>query len=245
MVLLLYAKCINKPALVDNALSQIFQSIEKRGDFFNLRLFVKRHQVEPYVTSYRLTLQRWYWEKSNLTIKEKILDEFRDIKHEDSIAWLNEIKLYEKARKEKEEISSMVFWNRPAFDGEAYNKSLESYLVRVQKFKESYHSLTQSTQTDLAIFSTKLFANMYLDVGAKIQGMKPAGLDVEIVKDFQGAMKQVASPFLKSSAQYEVNLNKALREKESLTSGSRSIASVEEVENPVNSFFTGLTMDKE
>lgn len=74
--------------------------------------------------------------------------------------------------------------------------------------------------------------------------MDPKGLDKEIVNDFRGAMRQVASQFLSTSNQYEKSLTKALREKEALTQGSRTIASLEEVENPVNSFFTGLTMDK-
>ena len=64
------------------------------------------------------------------------------------------------------------------------------------------------------------------------------------MKEFSAAMKNLSTQFITASQQYDKNLSKALKEKETLAWGSRSIASVEEVENPVFSFFTGLTMDK-
>ncbi len=69
-------------------------------------------------------------------------------------------------------------------------------------------------------------------------------MDAQTMKEFSAAMKNLSTQFITASQQYDKNLDKALKEKETLAWGSRSIASVEEVENPVFSFFTGLTMDK-
>lgn len=239
-----FSNCINKPELADKGLAQVYQAMEKQRDFFGLRLFLQRHRVEPFLTQYRLTLQKWYWEERNLSLRDKIIEEFKELKHEETLAWVKEIQLMDQARKEAKELSTLVYWNRPAFDGDAYNGALDKYLLRVQSFKDKYHLLTQSTQTDLAITSTKLFSQIYKIVGLRIHNMNPKGLDPEIVEDFKGAMKQVASPFLKTSTQYEQSLAKAIKDKEALTFGTRSIASIENVENPVNSFFTGLPMDR-
>ena len=69
-------------------------------------------------------------------------------------------------------------------------------------------------------------------------------MNAETLKDFSVAMKQVGGQFLGESRQFDSQLTKALKEKVTLAWGSRSIASVEQIENPVFSFFTGLTMDK-
>lgn len=239
-----YSKCLENPALVDTALAQIYQQYEKKGEFFALRSFVKKHPVEPYLTQYRLTLQKWYWSEDNLSMKDKMLSDLEGLKNDEATKWVEEIRSFAKAQKAQKSLMAFNYWNKPAFDGDAYNKALENYLKRVQNYKDKYHGLTQSSQTDLAIYMTKVFSELYLAVGKRIQTMDPKGLDKEIVNDFRGAMRQVASQFLNTSNQYEKSLAKALREKEALTQGSRSIASLEEVENPVNSFFTGLTMDK-
>jgi hypothetical protein len=240
-----YSKCTNKPELADQSHSQIYQYLEKQTDFYALRDFMREHMVEPYLTQWRITTQKWYWETTDKPTKNQIFTEFKRLNHDETNKWVAEIMLLEDARKAKNELSHFVFWNKPAFDGDAYNKSLENYLLKVQQFKDKYSALTQASQTDVAIISTKLFAQLYLNVGGKIATMNPQGLDKEIVVDFQKAMKQVAAPFLKSGSQYEANLAKALKDKEALTMSSRAVASVEDVENPVNSFFTGLTMDKE
>jgi tetratricopeptide (TPR) repeat protein len=239
-----FKNCINKPELVGKGLTQIYQFLEKKGDFHGLRLFVKRHPVEPYITQYRYSLQKWYWEKSSLTLKESILTEFRELKNEETNRWLVEMNLFEKAKKDREALEAHVIWDKPVFDGDAFNKSVEAYLLKVQKFKNNYQSLTQSTQVDLAILSTKHFSQVYQIVGEKIQNLRPKGMDEQTTAALTGAMKNVGKELLGVSAQFEKNLAKALREKETLTHGSRSIASLENVENPVHSFFTGVTMDK-
>jgi hypothetical protein len=218
--------------------------MEKQSDFHGLRLFVQRHPVEPYLTQYRYSLQKWYWEKSSLTLKDSILTEFKALKHVETSRWLIEMKLFEKAKKDREVLEAYVIWDKPVFDGDAYNKALEGYLLKVQAFKNDYQALTNSTQVDLAILSTRHFSEVYQIVGHKIQALRPKGMDEATTKAFSGAMMGVGKEFLGVSAQFEKNLSKALKDKETLTHGSRSIASVEDVENPVHSFFTGITMDK-
>jgi hypothetical protein len=238
-----YAKC-TKSDLREQSLAQVYQFIEKRGDFYGLRLFVQRNLREPFVTQYRYSLQKWHWERSNLTLKEKIREEFRALKHEETLGWLKEIDQWTSFQQERALIEATVIWNRPAFDGDAYNKSLEAFLLKVTDFKQRHQNLTRSTQLDLAIMSTRAFGDFFLQVGKKIQEVRPAGMDEETLKHFTAAMKQVSGQFLSASGQYQQNLSKALKDKETMTKGSRTIASVEDVENPVFSFFTGLTMDK-
>jgi hypothetical protein len=239
-----YSKCLNKPDARDSALSQIYQHHEKKGDFFALRLFVKRHAVEPYVTQYRFSLQKWYWEKTDLNLKQHIRNEYKELKHPETLAWLNEINLHKQAQKDMNVILASVVWRKAKFDGERFNKSLENYLLKLKHFKDRYQPLTQSTQTDLAILTTQLFSDVYGHIGKTIQSLRPAGMDAKTMNEFQAAMKQLSAQFITASRQYSNNLDKALKEKETLAWGSRSIASVEEIENPVFSFYTGLTMDK-
>lgn len=238
------SKCLKRPETRDLSLAQIYQFHEKQGDFYKLRLFVKRYPVEPYISQYRYSLQKWYWEKNDVNLKHHIRTEFKDIKHPETLAWLEEMNLFKEAQKDLSEIRGSVIWNKPQFDGDSFNKSLENYLLKLKSFKDRYHQLTQSSQTDLAILTTRLFSEVYSHIGGTIQGLRPAGMDAETMKQFQTAMKQLSEQFVTASRQYDKNLEKALREKETLAWGSRSIASVEEVENPVFSFFTGLTMDK-
>lgn len=239
-----YSQCISKPEIQNNALAMIYQYYEKQGDFFGLRKFVKGHHIEPYATQYRYSLQKWYWEKKDLNLKTSIMSEFKDLRHPETVAWANENELFEQAHKEMNDMSEILIWNKPKFNGEEFNKNLEAYLLRAQNFKNKYGNLTQSSQTDLAILSTRLFSKFYLEVGDKIQSLSPAGMDAATVKDFKGAMKEVSSQFISASKQYDRQLVKALKDKETITAGTRSIASVEEIENPIFSFFTGLTMDK-
>jgi hypothetical protein len=69
-------------------------------------------------------------------------------------------------------------------------------------------------------------------------------MDVETMKQFQAAMTTLSGQFISASKQYDKNLKKEILDKDTLAWGSRAIASVEEVENPVFSFFTALTMDR-
>ncbi|HXH30097.1 MAG TPA: hypothetical protein VNJ01_04740 [Bacteriovoracaceae bacterium] len=239
-----YSKCINKPELKDNALAQIYHFHEKKADFFGLRSFVQRHKVEPYTGFFRHTLQKWFWEKSDPNLKSQINSELVGMKHPQTIAWLNEMSLMKAAQTDAKEFMAAAVWSKPKFDGEVFNKSLEEYLLKLQTLKQKYHGLTEATQLDLAITSTRLFSGVYMHVGLTISALRPAGMDDATYKDFKPAMSQLSGQFVQVSRQYDVSLDKALKEKETLAWGSRSIASVEEVENPVFSFFTGLTMDK-
>lgn len=239
-----YSDCLKKPESREIALQQMYAFFEKKGDFRGLRLHVHRYPSEAFKNQYRFTLQKWYWEKTSLNLKEMIRNEFKALKHPETISWLKEMDEFARAEKTLAEIKADVIWDRPAFDGEAYNKALEAHLLKVQKFKQAYQHLTSSTQVDLAILSTRMFSTMYLNLGEKISTIKPKGMDLKTYGEFSMAMKQVGGQFLGVSRQFDKQLDKALKEKETLAWGSRSIASVEQVENPVFSFFTGLTMDK-
>jgi hypothetical protein len=239
-----YDHCISDKKSKQMALAQIYQFHERRGDFFGLKGFVARYPTNDFLTLYRYSLQKWYWEKSDLNLREQIASEYKSLKHPETLAWLKEIVQIEKAKADIAAIEASVIWDRPAFDGDAFNQSLEAHLLKVQKIKDNHQNLTQSTQVDLAILSTKLFASFYDGVGRSISSLSPKGIDPEIVKDFQGAMKQLADTFVNVSSQYEKQLSKALREKETMAWGARAIASVEDIENPVFSFSNGLTMDK-
>jgi tetratricopeptide (TPR) repeat protein len=243
-IIRLYSNCLKKPESRENALSQMYAFYEKKGDFRGLRLHVYRYPSEEFKNQYRFTLQKWYWERSSLNLKEQIRQEFKDLKHPEATAWLKEMDQFKQAEKSLAVLKNESIWDLPAFDGEAYNKALEKHLLGVQSFKQKYQNLTSSTQTDLAILSTRMFSALYLNLGEKISGIKPLGMDPQTYKEFNAAMKQVAGQFLTVSRQFDHQLEKALKEKETLAWGSRSIASVENVENPVFSFFTGLTMDK-
>jgi tetratricopeptide (TPR) repeat protein len=239
-----FKHCLPKDDAKNAAFAQIYQLHEKKGDFFALRLFVKRNPIEPFMTNYRYSLQKWYWEKTDINLKHHIRTEFKDLKDPETLAWLQEINLHKEAQKDLQEIMGIEVWNKPQFDGDAFNKSLENYLLKLKQFKETYQHLTQSSQVDLAILTTRLFSEVYSHIGQTIQGLRPAGMDAQTMTEFSAAMKQLSTQFMTASQQYDKTLNKELKEKETLAWGSRSIASVEEVEIPVFSFFTGLTMDK-
>lgn len=239
-----YSDCLKKPESKKIALTQLYGFYEKEGDFRRLRLHVHRYPSDEFTNNYRFTLQKWYWEKTDLNLKELIRAEFRTLKHPETLAWLKEMDEYARAQKTMAELGRDQIWDRPVFDGDAYNQALEGHLLKVQQFKQSYQHLTSSTQVDLAILSTRMFSQLYLQLGEKISTIHPRGMDQAIFKDFNAAMKQVGGQFLQVSRQFDKQLEKALRDKETLAWGSRSIASVEQIENPVFSFFTGLTMDK-
>jgi hypothetical protein len=240
----LNSQCLKKPESRSQALAQMYAFYVKNGDFRSLRLHAHRYPNEEFNNQYRFTLQKWFWERSNLNLKEQIRQEFKTLKHPEVATWLAEMDDYKKAEKALTEIKNEAIWELPVFHGEAYNKALERHLLKVQKYKHDFQHLTSSTQTDLAILSTRMFSSLYLNLGEKISTIKPKGMDAKTFGEFNSAMIQVGGQFLSVSRQFDKQLDKALKEKETLAWGSRSIASVEQIENPVFSFFTGLTMDK-
>jgi len=239
-----YSRCLKNSELRSKSLAQIYDFYEKTGNFRFLRLHVHRYPREEFVKSYKHTLQKWYWEKNDHNLKDLIISEFKSLKDDEVNTWLKEIADFKRAKKDAEAIISDVIWSREKFDGEAYNKALENHLLTVQKFKNNFGHLTSSNQVDLAILSTQVFSDIYKNLGEKLSQMKPLGMDAVTHGHFSKAMKQVAVQFLKVSRNFDHQLSKALKDKETLAWGTRSIASVEAIENPVFSFFTGLTMDK-
>jgi hypothetical protein len=70
------SSCLKNVELSQMSLSQIFQYLDKKGDYYKLRSFVKRNSVEPFLTQFRYSIQRMFWEKSDLNIKESIKNDF-------------------------------------------------------------------------------------------------------------------------------------------------------------------------
>ena len=238
------AECLKKPESQEIALSQLYQYYEKRSDFRSLRLFVHRYPSEKTMNLYRFTLQKWYWESSSLNLKGLIQQELKQLNHPEALAWLKEMNDFKAALSLFDELRIYSIWDQTVFSPDSFNKSLESYLFQIQAFKNSYSHLTASSQIDLAILSSRMFSQFYHMIGEKIMTLHPAGMDQLTFKDFQIAMKQMGGQFLVQSKQFERHIEKATKDKETLTWGFRAIASVEQIENPVFSFFTGLTMDK-
>lgn len=236
--------CLMKKELYQTSLSQIYQYYDKKGDYYNLRSFVNRNSIESFKTQYRFSIQKMYWEKSDLNIKESILNDYASLKNEEALTWLKEITLFQKANKDLESIKDTKIWDRNVFNPELFNYSLEKYLLQVQTFKKNYEMLLTSGQTDLAILSSKIFIVLFDHVGKTIQSLSPEGMTQEMSEQFKIAMKDVSKPFIQASQTYNSNLTKVLGEREILSRGGRFISSIIGIENPIFSFSTGLIMDK-
>ncbi len=238
------SSCLKNVELSQMSLSQIFQYLDKKGDYYKLRSFVKRNSVEPFLTQFRYSIQRMFWEKSDLNIKESIKNDFIIFKNAESLTWLNEINLFHKSQKDLEVIKEIKIWEKLVFEPEVFNRSLEDYLVRIQNFKKQYEILLTSNQTDLAILSSKVFIVLFEHVGMTIQSLAPKGMTKEMSQPFKIAMKDVSKQFIQASLNYSSNLTKVLGEKQILSRGGRFISSLNGIENPIFSFSTGLIMDK-
>ncbi len=236
--------CLKSRELSQTSLSQIYQYYDKKGDYYNLRSFVKRYPHELFQNQYRYSVQKMYWEKNDLNIKESILNDYLTSKHEESINWVNEIKLFQKAHKDLEIIKEIKIWEKVVFKPEDFNTSLEKYLLQVQEFKNKYEVLLTSNQTDLAILSSRIFIVLFQHVGNTIQSLSPQGMTKEMSEPFKVAMKDVSKTFIQASQNYSSNLTKVLGEREVLSPGGRFISSINGIENPIFSFSTGLIMDK-
>ncbi len=238
------SSCLKNTGLSEMSLSQIFQYYDKKGDYYKLRSFVKRNSVEPFLTQYRYSIQKMFWEKSDLNIKDSIKNEFIISKNVESLTWLNEINLFQKSQKDLEVIKEIKIWEKNYFEPEVFNRSLEAYLVRVQDFKKNYEVLLTSDQTDLAILSSKVFIVLFQHVGLTIQSLAPKGMTKDMSDQFKIAMKEISKQYTKASLSYAANLTKVIGEKEILSRGGRFISSLNGIENPIFSFSTGVIMDK-
>jgi hypothetical protein len=236
-----YSKCLSSNEPREIALAQIFHAYEKNGDFNGLTTFYKNHPSKSMASNLNYTLQKWYW-KSDSAMREKIMSELKYHNIAEAKKWIKEIDLYYEAVKKKKFLEDHIVWNKPVFDGDAFNKALESYLLEYQNFKTKYHKLTESGQVDLAIASTKMFADLYGKLGEKIYGLSPQGMDEKTLGEFQGAMKGLSGQFTNLSKVYNEQLDKSLRETEALAWVSRSTSPVADIENPLSAT-TGFTMD--
>lgn len=236
--------CLKNTDIADQSLSQIYQYHEKNRDYYNLRSFVKRNAKDPYVSQFRYSIQKLFWEKSDLNIRESIRSDLLTFKNDETLTWLKEIEYFQKAQTNLELIKEIKIWEKPQFQQDEFNNSLESYIVKIQKFKQDYEFLLKSNQTELAILSAKVFIVLYEHVGQTIMSIKPVGMPVDVVAPFKAAMTNLSKQFFSASENYSLTLSNFLKTKEALTRGGRFISSIQGIENPVFSFSTGLIMDK-
>ncbi len=239
------SSCLSNQSLREVAIEQLYKFYERRDDFRRLRLHVHRYHSEKLNAEYVLTLQKWFWKTTSLNLKELISQEFKSMKNPQVIAWMNEYSHFKGALIQSDEIVKFNYWSQDKFDSQSYNRSLESFLGRLQVFKKANENLLKSEQWDLAILSTKLFAKTYQAVGERIRTMNPKGLDPQMAKDFQKAMLSLGDQLISQASQFERQLVKASTGDEHFSSGLRKIATVEDIENPILSFANGLTMDAE
>jgi hypothetical protein len=239
-----FSGCLKDAAKRSIAVTQIFEALEKKGDFFKLRRFYKLFSENISIADYGLILQKWYWSTQNENFKAHILSEFKDLKNPEINSWHDEISLYKQAQSESKDLLSLVIWSRADFDPAEFNLALEGYLSKIKKFKDKYSHLSRSKQTDLAIISTNMFSKIFFDISQKIALLSPHTLESDKKSQFLAAMKVLSHQFLHASKSFESALHSVIMEKETLTWGARIINSREGIENPVLSSFTGLTMDK-
>ncbi len=235
--------CLAKIDLFHKSIAQVYHFFVRNGDFRNLRSLVRNYSQESFVADYPFVLQKWFWEKSDLNFKDAMKKELGDLNTPVSKRWLAEINDFQKAHSKFNEIADLVIWDRPVFSANDFNKSLELYLVGLKDFKTRYEYLMNSDQLDLALNVTNLFSNLYLSAGKKIISLRPMGMDDLTYKDFHQAMKQVSTNFLTISEKFSLGLKESLLKGEYLTTGSRMLASQEQVENPIFSSYTALIMD--
>jgi hypothetical protein len=235
-----YQGCLSE-SHINRDYQRVFDYHSKVGDFFPLKNFVSRHP--NFKDQYILTLQNWFWDKTDYNTKVLILAEFKKIPSEEAKTIYQEIGMYQKFMRETEALMDKVIWEREVFDAAAFNQALTQYLKDVQQVKNQYENLTGSSQINLALKLLARYQHFFHQVALKIKTLRPQNMSAEIYKDFSAAMGQVAMKFDRLSLNYQTSVKSTVSSKQLLTSGTRSLASVEGIENPIMSFTSGLTMD--
>lgn len=235
-----YQHCLSENNIArDN--QRIYDYHAKIGSFFALRDFVSRHP--SYREQYIVTLQNWFWDKTDYNTKSLILAEFKKIPDAEAKTIYHEIGEYQKFIKQTEMLMDKVIWDKEVFDAQKFNLALSQYLKDVQLVKNQFENLTGSAQINLALKLLARYQNFFHQVAVKIRTLRPQNMSAEVYKDFSAAMGQVALKFDRLSLNYQTSVKTTVSSKKLLTSGTRSLASVEGIENPIMSFTSGLTMD--
>lgn len=224
-------------------LQKIYDYFVKKGQFFELRSFVSRH-AEFKETRYLATLQNWYWDKTDFQLRTLILGEFKILPGTEAKRIYQEIYQYQEFRKYSEILMEKVIWDKEHFDAQKFNLSLNQYLKDVQTVKANYESLISSTQINLALKVLSGYQNFFHQVAMKIKTLRPQNMSEQVYKDFSAAMSNVSLNYDRLALNYKTSIKSNIFDKKIMTSGTRSLASVEGVENPIMSFTSGLTMDK-
>jgi hypothetical protein len=232
--------CLPNKDAIHVALAQIFQFYKNREELNQLSDLVRTYPSIELVSEYKETLQKWYWSINKH--KKQIVLALSQLNDPEADRWVRELALFEEASREKHELDGFVIWTKTAFDPEEFNKTLEAYLVRYQEFKTKYHSVTETKQVDLAVASTRLFADLYSRLGVKLTALKPHGMEAQTMVEFQQAMKGLGDQFLTTSQRYENNLAKFLKDTEALSLVAQRSLYLPDVINPIMSH-EGYTMD--
>ncbi len=236
-----YQHCLSESNIArDN--QKIYDYHAKRGNFFSLKKFVTRHP-DFKGEQYFLTLQNWYWDKSDFHMKSLILTEFKNMREPEANKIYKEIVSFQEFMSKTELIMDKVIWDKEFFEAKSFNNSLNQFLKEAQGMKDQYEYLTASTQINLALKLLARYQDFYHQVAFKIKTLRPQNMSAEVYKDFSAAMGQLAMKFDRLSLNYQTSIKSAISAKKLLTSGTRSLASVEGIENPIMSFTSGLTMD--
>lgn len=235
-----YQHCLSNGQVAKDY-QRLYDYHAKIGDFFSLKKFVARRP--EFKDQYILTLQNWYWDKSEYHIKSLIMTEFKNLPQAEAKIIYQEITQFNEFMKKTEALMDRVIWDKEFFDAQKFNLSLTQFIKDVQVVKNDYESLTNSTQINLALKLLARYQDFFHQVAYKIKTLRPQNMSAEVYKDFSVAMGQVALKFDRLSLNYRTSVKSAISSKKLLTSGTRSLASVEGIENPIMSFTSGLTMD--
>jgi hypothetical protein len=236
-----YSKCLSSNESNRNALVQIFQYYDSSGDLSALTKLTEKYKSAELTDLLLHSLRRNYW-SSDVGQKKKILSLLNSTELQPLKIWFKELNDYAQAVQRIEILSSQVIWSSPTFDPELFNKSLESHILQHQEFKSQFQSLTESTDVELVVLSSRVFADLFARLGAKISSLHPQNMDPNTFSGFQKVMQRLGSDFSATSAKYIDQLKKSLSKNETLSWVSRSEYKDTGIYNPISSK-SGLLMD--
>jgi hypothetical protein len=236
-------QCLGNITSTETANKQIFSYFEKRGDFWKLKKFYNLEKA-PYLTAdYLKNIQSHFWETSDLNVKDAILAEVQRFTDQESNAWVQEVKLFQEAKKSALALSERSLWNEEVFVTAKFNHILETYLKDIQAFKQKYSSLLQTNRSLVVIQSAIVFSSLYENVSNKINAIETGKIPEDVRVEFKKSMAKLALQFSKLALQQKDLVITGIKEKEIFSEGSRTITAIDGIPVPVFSFNNGLTMD--
>jgi hypothetical protein len=238
-----FSICTSDPKLKENALTQVFNSFEKKHDLKKMKSFVHKFPIEILKQRYALFLKNLFWDKNQSHLRENILQEIAWLNEPGTHAWLQGIKIFDAAVLESNKLTDFVFLRDGEFNSALFNQDLSRYLLQIQKFRSKYEHLLSSEIQEVSISSALVFVNLYTNVAKKIKAFHPSGMNSETLKDFQAAMTQVAAAFEKSAQDFKRKTTLLVNNKLLLSPTYKMFAGLQNIEHPSSSAVSGLIMD--